>query len=280
LHSYLPQYHYGIYPTLPVRNGAPLSWAMSSTPPSRQVVVITGASSGIGAALATRLAHTHHLVLVARRAEALRALAGQLDSPDIVTVTADVTVRSEVEDVVETTLSRFSRLDVWVNNVGRGITRAPSQLTDTDIDDMMRVNVKSALYGMQAVLPHFRLVGRGHVINVSSMLGRVPMATFRSAYSASKHFLNALTANMRAEVQETHPDIQFSLVSPGVVRTEFGKNALHGGPDSHTLPNSQSAEEVAEVIARVIADRRADVYTRAGMAETAVGYLRSLVQDP
>lgn len=257
---------------------------MSQTPPppgaSRPVVVITGASSGIGAALAARLAATHHLVLVARRADALRALAERLGSPNVVTVAADVTVRSEVEDVVDTALARFSRLDVWVNNVGRGITRAPSQLTDADIDDMMQVNVKSALYGMQAVLPHFRLVGRGHVVNVSSMLGRVPMATFRSAYSAAKHFLNALTANMRAEVQETHPDIQFSLVSPGVVRTEFGSNALHGGPDSRTLPNSQSAEEVAEVIAQVIADRRADVYTRTGMAEMAMSYLRSLGQDP
>lgn len=253
---------------------------MTHTPPARPVVVITGASSGIGAALAQRLAPTHHLVLVARRADALRALADSLGSTNVVTVAADVTVRSEVEDVVETALAQFSRLDVWVNNVGRGITRAPSALTDADIDDMMRVNVKSALYGMQAVLPHFQLVGRGHVVNVSSMLGRVPMATFRSAYSASKHFLNALTANMRTEVQETHPNIQFSLVSPGVVRTEFGSNALHGGPDSRTLPYSQSAEEVAEVIAQVIADRRPDVYTRPGMAEMAVGYLRELGQDP
>lgn len=250
------------------------------TPPARPVVVITGASSGIGAALAAHLAPTHHLVLVARRADALRALATSLGSPDVVTVAADVTVRTAVEDVVDTALSRFSRLDVWVNNVGRGITRAPSTLTDADIDDMMRVNVKSALYGMQAVLPHFRLVGRGHVINVSSMLGRVPAVPLRSAYSAAKHFLNALTATMRAEVQETHPDIHFSLVSPGVVRTEFGANALHGGPASHTLPNSQSAEEVAAVIAQTIADRRPDVYTRPGMAEMAVGYLRGLGQDP
>jgi short-subunit dehydrogenase len=253
---------------------------MPPTPPSRPVVVITGASAGIGAALAARLAPTHHLVLVARRAEALRDIAASLGNADIVTVAADMTVRSEVEDAVDTALSRFSRLDVWVNNVGRGITRAPSELTDADIDDMMRVNVKSALYGTQAVLPHFRLVGRGHVINVSSMLGRVPMAPFRSAYSAAKHFLNALTANMRTEVQETHPGIQFSLVSPGVVRTDFGANALHGGPDSRTLPYSQSAEEVAQVIAQVIADRRPDVYTRAGMAEMAVSYLRELGRDP
>lgn len=253
---------------------------LDSPPAARPVVVITGASSGIGAALAKRLAPTHHLVLVARRADALRAMAASLVGAEVVTVTADVTVRSQVEDVVDTALARFSRIDVWVNNVGRGITRAPSALTDADIDDMMTVNVKSALYGMQAVLPHFRLVGRGHVVNVSSMLGRVPAVPYRSAYSAAKHFLNALTANMRMEVQATHPDIQFSLVSPGVVRTDFGTNALHGGPDSHTLPNSQSADEAAEVIAAVITDRRADVYTRAGMADMAVGYLRALGQDP
>ena len=64
------------------------------------------------------------------------------------------------------------------------------------------------------------------------------------------------------------------------MRTEFGNNAVHGGPDSRTLPNGQSAEEVAEVIARVIADRRADVYTRSGMADMAVDYLEGLAQDP
>ena len=74
--------------------------------------------------------------------------------------------------------------------------------------------MKSALYGMQAVLPHFKQRGRGHVINVSSMLGRMPLALFRSAYSGAKHFLNALTANLRDELRATHPDIQVSLVSP------------------------------------------------------------------
>ena len=65
-----------------------------------------------------------------------------------------------------------------------------------------------------------------------------------------------------------------------MVRTAFGANSLHGGPDSRALPNSQSADEVADVIAQLIADRRPDVYTRAGMAEMAVGYLRSLGEDP
>ena len=77
----------------------------------------------------------------------------------------------------------------------------PIQLTDEDFDEMMRVNVKSVLYGMQAVLPHFKKRGQGHLINVSSMLGRVPFAGFRSGYSAAKHALNSLTANLRMELK-------------------------------------------------------------------------------
>jgi short-subunit dehydrogenase len=156
----------------------------------------------------------------------------------------------------------------------------PSELTDDDIDYIVRVNVKSALYGMQEVLPHFRERGDGQIINVSSMLGRIPFAVFRSAYNGAKHFLDALTANFRMEHAETHPGIVFTLVSPGVVRTEFGKNAMHGGPDSRELPYSQSAEEVAEVIADVIDSRRNDVYTRAGSRDRVVEYYSTIGEDP
>jgi short-subunit dehydrogenase len=173
---------------------------------------------------------------------------------------------------VREAIARFGGIDVWVNNVGRGISRPPSALTDEDIDQMMLVNVKSALYGMQEVLPHFLSRNAGQVINVSSMLGRMPLYVPRAAYSASKHFLNALTANFRAEVQATHPGVQVTLVSPGVVATEFGLNAVHGGVDSRTLPGSQTAEEVAEVIADVIESRKPDVYTRPGAREIIAKY--------
>ena len=244
------------------------------------VVVITGASGGIGAALAERLAQQGaSVVIVARRREALEAVASRCGDRAHVVV-ADVTRRDEVRRVVSESLARFGHVDVWVNNVGQGITRNPSELTDDDIDEVMRVNVKSALYGMQEVLPHFKARGTGHIINVSSMLGRIPFALFRSAYSAAKHFLNALTAMMRTEVQQTHPGIQVSLVSPGVVRTDFGRNAMHGGPDSNTLPGSQSAEEVAAVIAGVIDSRRPDVYTRAGARDGIAGHYASIGTDP
>jgi len=244
-----------------------------------KVVVITGASAGIGAATAELLASRGiSVVLVARRKDALARVAARCGARALATV-ADVGRREEVRRVVAEALARFGRIDVWVNNVGRGISRAPSELTDEDVDEVMQLNVKSALYGMQEVLPHFKAQGAGHVINVSSMLGRIPFATIRSAYCGAKHFLNALTATFRAEVQQTHPGIQVSLVSPPVVRTEFGLNALHGGPDSRQLPDSQSAEEVAAVIAEVIASRRADVYTRKGARDRVAGYYAAVGED-
>lgn len=245
-----------------------------------RIVVITGASAGIGGATAELLARRgDRPVLVARRAEALKEVAARCGTGAHM-IAADVTRREEVRRVVRETLEARGRIDVWINNVGRGISRLPSQLTDEDIDEMVRVNVTSALYGMQEVLPHFTTRGEGHVINVSSMLGRIPYAVIRSAYGGAKHFLNALTATFRAEVQELHPGIQFTTVSPPAVRTDFGHNARHGGVDSRSLPNSQSAEEVAEVIARVIETRAPEAYTQPGSYERVVAYYASLGGPP
>jgi NADP-dependent 3-hydroxy acid dehydrogenase YdfG len=111
-----------------------------------KVVVITGASGGIGAAAAASLASRGaSVVLVARRETELRGVAERCGETAL-PVVADVTKRDDVRRVVRTAIERFGRIDVWVNNVGRGITRMPSALTDDDIDDIMRVNIKSMLY--------------------------------------------------------------------------------------------------------------------------------------
>ncbi|MEO5902714.1 MAG: SDR family oxidoreductase [Gemmatimonadaceae bacterium] len=245
-----------------------------------KVVVITGASGGIGAAVSELVASRGGaVVLVARREDVLKEVATRC-GPNALAIVADMTKRDDVQRVVRESIERFGHVDVWVNNVGQGITRVPSELTDADIDDVIRINIKSAVYGMQEILPHFKERGAGQVINISSMLGRIPFAVIRSAYNGAKHFLNAITANFRTEVQETHPGIQFTIVSPGVVRTEFGKNALHGGPDSRELPQSQSAAEVAAVIADVMVTRLPDVYTRSGAHQRVVGYYQAVGVDP
>jgi NADP-dependent 3-hydroxy acid dehydrogenase YdfG len=237
-----------------------------------KVIVITGASSGIGAALAQLVGEKGAKVaLLARREKELRDVAAR-SGPEALPLVADVTRREDVARALDATLARFGHVDVWVNNAGRGISRLVSEITDEDLDEMILVNVKSALYGMQAVLPHFRERGRGHIINVSSMLGRTPITLARSAYSAAKHALNSLTANLRMELRQQHPGITISSVHPGVVATDFGRNARHGGVDSRQIPGAQSPEDVARVIADLIERPRADVYTRPGAQQMVVAY--------
>lgn len=237
-----------------------------------KVIVITGASTGIGEKLAeVAVQRGARVVLAARRETELAQVAARLGANARAVVT-DVTRRADNERLRDQAIAAFGQIDVWVANAGRGISRPASQLTDEDIDDMITTNVKSVIYGVQAVLPHFRQRTRGHFIAVSSMLGKVPMAPIRSAYSASKAALNSLMGSLRVELKQEIPAVQISTVLPGVVATDFGTNALHGGMDSKKFPGAQSAEEVAALIADLIERPRAELYTRPEMRDFAGTY--------
>lgn len=224
-------------------------------------IVITGASAGIGEVLAKELAKRgDYLMLAARRAKELNSLA-RFCGRDTYAYTTDVTRRQDVNRLRDEALRTFENVDVWINNAGRGITRSVMELTDDDIDQMIAVNVKSALYGMQAIVPHFMERGQGHLINVSSMLSRIPFASFRSAYNASKSALNSLTANLRMDLQAEYPKINVSLVIPGAVSTDFSANALHAPEGASPLIGAQTPEEVASVIMDLIDNPRPEVYT-------------------
>jgi len=239
-----------------------------------KVIVITGASAGIGRALAELAAqrNARGIVLAARREGELAALAAQLGDR-VLAVPTDVTRRADTEQLRDRALARFGHIDVWVANAGRGITRAVSELSDADLDEMIAINVKSVLYGIQAVLPHFRERGAGHIITVSSMLARVPFAPARSAYSAAKAAVTSLMTSLRLELRAANSPIQTSTLMPGVVATDFGINALHGGIDSRRLPNPQPASEIAELIAGLIEKPRAELYSTPLLREFAARYL-------
>ena len=241
-------------------------------------VFITGASSGIGAALAEQLAERgDRVVLAARSKDTLEALAQRLGAHTLA-VPADVTVRRDVERLRDRAIEAFGHIDVWINNAGRGMSKLVADLTDADVDDMITVNLKSALYGMQAVLPHFKDRGAGQIINISSFLSRVPMASIRSAYSASKAALNSLTANLRMDLAATHPDIHVTLVMPGLVSTEFARHAVYGTPPippgASGVP-SQAPEAVAAAITAVIDHPVAEIYTNPPLA----GFARKYFED-
>jgi len=250
---------------------------------THSVAVITGASSGIGAALARRLgAKGFRLALAARRSDALDAVGAEIHG-DTLSIVADVTRRPDVERVRDEALRRFGTVDVWVNNAGRGVNAPVLDLTDEQFDEMMAVNVKSALYGMQAIVPYFKERGRGHLINVSSFLSRVPLATYRSAYNAAKAALNALTANLRMDLRRQYPDIHVSLVMPGMVTTEFAKNALGGTPAvtwasaaGGVGPQIQTPDDVAVAIESLIDAPREEIYTQRGQPDTVVRYFKDV----
>jgi NAD(P)-dependent dehydrogenase (short-subunit alcohol dehydrogenase family) len=243
-----------------------------------KVVVSTGGSAGIGAELARQLAaRGDKLVLAARREAELRQVAAAC-GVDALPVVTDVTRRADVDHLRDEALRVFGRVDVWVNNAGRGIGRQVLDLTDEDIDAMMAINVKAALYGMQAIVPHFKERGSGHLINISSGLSRIPFASSRSIYSAAKAALNSLTATLRLDLRTQYPGIQVSIVMPPMVKTDFAKNALYGTP----MPpggfrpgagtQAQQPEQVAAAIVDLIDHPRPEIFTDPGQAELAARY--------
>jgi NADP-dependent 3-hydroxy acid dehydrogenase YdfG len=242
--------------------------------PIDKVVVITGASAGIGAELARQLAaRGAKVVLAARRKAELDAVAAKIGQNALAVVT-DVTERSAVERLSKAALDRFGRIDVWVNNAGRGISRSVADLTDDDLDAMWRDNMKSVVYGIQAVLPHFKSRNAGQIINVSSGLSRAPFAPVRAAYGAVKGAVNMLSASLRVELRATHPGIHVTVLLPGVVATEFGVHSINATIDNRQLPGAQPVEDAAKAIVGVIENPRPEAYTSAFIAEAVGRYQR------
>lgn len=244
---------------------------MSKQDFSDQVVVVTGASGGVGAATAIELARRGAtVVLAARRAGPLADVA-QRCGPQAHVVVADVTKRSDVQHIFDEAIAKFGRVDCWINNVGRGIGRPLLEISDDDIDAMIRDNMKSVLYGMQVVTPHFTARGTGTIVNVSSLLGRVTIPA-RAAYAAAKAAMNSISEAFRIELASTHPNVRVVVLYPGRIATDFGNNALGQRiSDVGQLPAdvlaaiggaTQSAEDVAHVLCDAALNKRGDVYTQ------------------
>lgn len=154
-----------------------------------------------------------------------------------------------------------------INNCGKGIFASVEQLSEVDLDEMIAANVKSALFGMQSIVPLFKNQGYGSVINISSILGRLCLTRQRSAYSAAKAAMNSLTSCYRQELwSQGFSNIQVSLVSPGAVVTTFSKKCKYSERsdfDSSQTPGAQTVDEVAAIVLNVLRSPKSmDVYTR------------------
>lgn len=184
-----------------------------------KVVVITGASSGLGEATARRLAKEGaNLVLAARRADRLAALAEELGLGSDAAVATDVTDVDQMRRLVDGAVERHGRIDVILNNAGVMPLSPLERGKVDDWDRMIDVNIKGVLYGITAALPHMKAQMSGHIINVSSVAGhRVRPSS--SVYSATKTAVRVLTEGLRQEV--TPYGIRTTIISPGAVKSEL-----------------------------------------------------------
>jgi NADP-dependent 3-hydroxy acid dehydrogenase YdfG len=187
-----------------------------------KVVVITGASSGIGEATAKALARRGaKVVLGARRTERLEALVTELrqEGHAATSLTTDVTKLEDVQRLARLALDEYGRLDVFVNNAGIMPLSTLDQLKIDEWNQMIDVNIRGVLHGIAAALPHFKKEKSGQFVNVSSLGGRIAVAT-GAVYCGTKFAVHAISEALR---QEVGGDIRVTIIAPGVVESDLAE---------------------------------------------------------
>jgi NAD(P)-dependent dehydrogenase (short-subunit alcohol dehydrogenase family) len=228
-----------------------------------KVVLVTGASEGIGAATARLVAARGGKVAVAARSiDKLNELSGDLD--DGFAVQVDMTQSESIAAMVDAVIEHYGRIDVLVNNAGRALRAPVADVKIADFQNIIDLNVYGPLLAMQAVIPQMRKQGGGSIVNVSSNVSKMAIATI-GAYAATKYALNGLTLTARGELAAD--GIVVTVLHPGQTATNFGRNATvdpsvasapppSGG--SNTTPDT--AQDVAEQILEAITNGPAEHY--------------------
>jgi short-subunit dehydrogenase len=214
---------------------------------SGKVVVVTGASMGIGEAIVDLFVqYGAQVVLLSRdsgRLEAARARIGRLDQT--LALACDVRHREEIDRVVGLIMHHFHRIDIWINNAGHGLLDSVESMRMDDCREMFDTNFFGTVAAMQTVIPIMKQQSSGAIINISSVAGHIPLP-FHAAYSATKFAMNAIGKAARVELAGT--GIQITTVCPGYVRTDFGANAIKGNERKEIRPAAArgiSAKRVA-----------------------------------
>jgi short-subunit dehydrogenase len=222
---------------------------------SDQVIVITGASSGFGRGAAIRFAAEGAcVVLASRREELLDELVGECEAAGgtALAVPTDVSKRNDVEELADMVVGEFGRVDVWVNNAGAG---AIGRFEDVPIEDHVKVietDLLGTVYGSYFAMQKFRQQGDGILINVASVVGKVPMPYYAS-YAAAKHGVVALSAALRLELEVNKIEtIHVCTVCPTSTDTPFFEHAANfSGHEFIPTPPVYAPEEVIDVIVRL-----------------------------
>ena len=218
-----------------------------------KVVIITGASSGIGYATALSLAKEGaKLVVGARRTDRLEKLVKEIEenNGEILSQKFDVTKKSDCDDLVNTAIKKWGKVDVLINNAGLMPLSFVKNLKVDEWDQMIDVNIKGVLYCTAAVLPHMRESKSGHIINISSVAGRIVFPA-GSVYCATKHAVTAFSEGLRQELSPRN-NIRVTTIEPGVVSTELTNTitdeSLEKFVETSKKMEALKAEDIASAI--------------------------------
>lgn len=219
-----------------------------------KVIIITGASSGIGEALARRLSQEGvKLVLVARNEEKLKLLKQELGAE---TVKVDMRKENDIKRMIDETVKKFGRVDLLVNNAGQGMYGPVERIDVEKYQDIITLNVFGPLRAMEMVIPQMRKQGGGMILNISSRVSKnyYPML---AAYASTKYALNALSLTARTELE---PDkIIVSVFHPKMTATKFGENALGERPDFRNFANRPEVDTPEQVAEKIVDQIRTEV---------------------
>ncbi len=210
----------------------------------RKTAIVTGASGGIGRAIAKALVdHDYNVVLTGTNADKLEAVEVATDSQAVLRVVADVASAADRRRLVDAAVSRFGRIDVLVNNAGLFAPQPFLEVGEADLDRFLEVNLKGTYFLTQAVIPHLQAAGGGAIINIGTVLvdhalGGVPA----SAAVASKGAIHALTVQLAAEFGKDK--IRVNTIAPGIVRTPI--HARNGIEDADSLAGLHLVERIGE----------------------------------
>jgi short-subunit dehydrogenase len=212
-----------------------------------KVVVVTGASMGIGEAVAKVFAaEGARVVLAARSQEKLQALARSLPT-EALALRTDMSQPEQVRAMVRAAAERFGRIDILVNNAAVGMYAAVADMRPEQFEKLVATNWLGPVHAIQAVVPYMRKQGSGQIINISSVAGKVALP-WMGAYCASKFALNALSDSLRMELRAEN--IRVLSVCPGRVRTPFTQNAFTDLATRPLYPGGISPERVARAVLR------------------------------
>ena len=228
-----------------------------------KVVVITGASSGFGKGAARKFAAAGaSVVLAARRGQLLEDLARECEAAGghALAVPTDVSKQADVEALAQAAVAQFGRVDVWVNNAGGGALGRFEEVPLADHVQVIETDLLGTLYGSYAAMRQFREQGSGILINVASVIGKVPAPYFAS-YAAAKHGVVGLSGSLRQELEETKlAGVHICTVMPTSMDTPFFEHAAnYTGHQAVPIPPVYDPQEVIDVIVRLATEPQDEV---------------------